>query len=89
MLNVCETLLLNVRNYFKQSKRTNQELKDKLHELFESNNADYEKFAKWYDPSTPRIDIFGMMEYEHYVVENYKKSVYGDEYEVKPFSYGN
>ena len=84
-----EKLHLSIRSYFKQSKRTNHELNDKLHELFEFNNADYDKLANWYDESTPRLDIFGMMEYEHYVIENYKKSVYGDEYEVKPFRYEN
>lgn len=84
-----ETLLLSIKNYFKQSKRTNAELSDKLHGIFESNNAEYEKLANWYDESTPRLDIFGMMEHEHYVIENYKKSVYGDEYEVKPFGYEN
>lgn len=88
MLNVCETLLLNVRNHFKQSKRTNAELYGKLHELFDSNNVEYKKLAKWYDGNTPRFDIFGKMKYEHYVVENYKKSVYGDSYEIKPFEYG-
>lgn len=89
VLNVCETLLDSVKNYFKQDKRTNAELSDKLHGIFESNNADYKKLAKWYDENTPRMDIFGMIEHEHYVIENYKKRFYGDGYEIKPYEYGN
>ena len=85
MLNVCETLLVNVKNHFKQSKRTNAELFGKLHKLFEDNVADFDKFAYWYDPSKPTIDVFGKDKYEHYVVENYKKSVYGDSYVVKEY----
>ena len=89
MLNVCETLLDSVRNYFKQDKRTNAELHDKLHQMFQDNDADYKKLAKWYDGNTPRYDIFGKMEHEHYVIEKYKKRFYGDGYEIKPFPPGN
>ena len=42
MLNVCETLLANVKNHFKQSKRTNAELSDKMHQMFQDNVADYD-----------------------------------------------
>lgn len=40
-----EQLLINVKNYFKQSKRIN-ESKDKLHQLFQDNITNY-KFASW------------------------------------------
>ena len=34
MLNVCETLLVNVKNHFNQSKRTNDELKHGILHMF-------------------------------------------------------
>ena len=86
MLNVCETLLLNVKNYFKQDKRTNAELKNKLHQIFKDNVATYEKYAKLYDPKYPG-SVFDKIEHEHYVIENYKKSVYGDAYEIQEYKH--
>ena len=92
MLNVCETLLDSVKNYFKQDKRTNAELHDKLHELFDSNNAEYKKLAIWYDGKRNfksfKTDVIDKFEYEHNMIKKYKKSVYGDSYEIKPFEYG-
>lgn len=84
MLNVCETILVNVKNHFKQSKRTNAELSDKMHQMFQDNVADYDKFASWYSKDS-FIKIGNQLEYEHYVIEDFKKSVYGDSYEIKPF----
>ena len=86
MLNVCETLIVNVKNNLLQNKRSNGELKDKLQELFEDNVADYDKFASWYGENK-FIKIGGKLKYEHEVIENFKKSVYGDSYEIKPFAY--
>ena len=86
MLNVCETLIANVKNNLLQNKKSNGELKDKLQELFEDNVADYDKFASWYGKNK-FIKIGGKLKYEHEVIENFKKSVYGDSYEIKPFTY--
>ncbi len=85
MLNVCETLLANVENHFKQSKRTNAELFDKLHQLFQDNIADYDKFNKWYGDEFQYISFGGKDEFEHYVIEDFKKSVYGDNYAIKEY----
>ena len=87
MLNVCETLLANVKNHFKQSKRSVGELSDKMHQLFQDNIADYDKFANWYDTSKPIINVIGKAEFEHYMIEDFKKSVYGDNYDVKKFEW--
>lgn len=86
LLNICESLLLDVRNNLKEDKRTNVELKNKLHQIFNDNLATYEKYAKLYDPKHPG-SIFDKMQHEHYVIENYKKSVYGDAYEIQEFAY--
>ena len=85
MLNVCETLLANVKNHFKQSKRTNAELSDKLFEVFEDNKARFEKLARLYERNNGTI--FDRMDYEFQQIEDYKKRKYGDNYEVKPFAY--
>lgn len=84
MLNVCETLLDSVSNYFKQDKRTNAELHDKLHQMFEDNVAEFQKYIKFYQRKMP-FSIYDKVEYEHYVIENYKKSIYGDSYEIKEY----
>ena len=82
---ICENLLLTIQNKFNKPVKTKDELKSKLQELFEDNKADYDKFANWYDKKEPLINICGKDEYEHYVIENYKKSVYGDSYEIKEY----
>ena len=82
-----ETLLHSIKNYFNQSKRTSAELSEKMHQLFQDNIADYEKLASWYDESKPTINIIAKCEYEHYIVENYKKLVYDDSYEIKKFKW--
>lgn len=87
MIDICESILLNINCYFKQSKRSNGEIKAKLQELFEDNIADYDKLANWYDESTPQCNMIAKAEYEHYVIENYKKLMYGDSYEIKPFEW--
>lgn len=86
---VYEKILNHTKNYFNQSKRTAGELKEKLHELFEDNVAEYSKFANWYDESKPMINIIGKAEYEHYVIEDYKKSIYGDNYAIKKFKWNS
>lgn len=87
MINICETLLSNAKNHFNQSKRTSAELSDKMHQLFQDNIADYDKLASWYDESKPTINIIAKAEYEHNIVENFKKLVYGDDYDVKKFKW--
>ena len=82
-----ETLLDSIKNYFNQSKRTSAELSDKMHQLFQDNIADYEKLASWYDESKPTINIIAKAEYEHNIVEDFKKLVYGDDYEIKKFKW--
>lgn len=81
----CDKLLLTIQNKFNKSLKSHDELKSKLHELFEDNKADYDKFDSWYNPSNPLINVCGKDEYEHYVIENYKKSFYGDGYEIKEY----
>ena len=80
-----EKLLVNVKNQLAQSKRTNAEVKDKLHQLFQDNIADFDKFASWYDPGKPTINVIGKDEFEHYLIEDFKKSVYGDNYAIKEY----
>lgn len=79
-------LLLNVRSYFKQSKRTNNELFDKLHEIFEYNNAEFKKIKRLYSDERPP-SVFDLIIYEHYEIEKLKKRKYGDSYEIKPCEY--
>lgn len=81
MLDICETLLLNVGNYFKQSKRTNAELEAKMFELFEYNRKEFDKFARMYGGNrTERVQsIFDMVDYEDGEVEKFKKRMCGDE----------
>lgn len=85
VVSVYEKLLFNVKNHFKQSKRTNAELKDKLHQLFQDNIADYDKFNNWYGKDNAYIRIGGKDEFEHYLIEDFKKSVYGDNYAIKEY----
>lgn len=89
MIDVCETMLLNVRTNLMQNKRTNDEIKSKLVELFESNEHAFDKLRRLYGKPNYRIGInlFGKMEYEHDEMEKLKKRMYGDEYEIKPFTY--
>lgn len=82
-----ERILNNTKKYFSKVKRNTDELKDKMHQLFQDNIAEYEKFANWYDTSKPIINIIGKAEYEHYLIEDFKKSVYGDSYEIKKFKW--
>ena len=84
MIDVCETLLLNVRNNLMQFKRTNHEIKAMLDSLRESNQHDFDKFRKLYGNSHAK-DTFGIMEFEHNEMEKLKKRMYGDDYEIKPF----
>lgn len=86
MINVCETMLLNVRNKLKQSKRTNHEIKAMLDSLKESNQLKFDKLKKLYGNSYTK-DTFGIMEFEHNEMEKLKKRMYGDNYEIKPFAY--
>ena len=81
-----ETLLLSIRNYFKQSKRTNAELFDKLHGIFESNNAEFKKLKRMYGDERPPL-VLDLIIYEHYEIEKLKKRKYGDNYEIKPCEY--
>jgi len=82
-----ERILNNSKKYFSQVKRNTAEIKDKLHQLFQENIADYDKFANWYDTSKPIINVTGKAEYEHYVIEEFKKSVYGEDYDIKKFKW--
>lgn len=84
-----EKILTNTKKYFGKVKKNSAEIKAKLHELFEDNVADYSKFANWYDESKPMINIIGKAEYEHYVIEDFKKSIYGDSYAIKPFKWNS
>ena len=87
VISMYETLLNSIKNYFNQSKRTSAELSEKMHQLFQDNIADYDRLASWYDESKPTISVIAKAEYEHYIVENYKRSVYGDNYEIKKFKW--
>lgn len=79
-----DRLLNNTKNYFKRVKRNNAELKDKMHQLFQDNIANYERIAKWYDGKGGG-NFIEKAEFEHYIIEEFKKSVYGDDYEIKEF----
>lgn len=89
MIDVCETMLLNVRTNLMQNKRTNGEIKSKLVELFESNEHAFDKLRRLYGKPNSRVgkDTFGIMQFEHDEIEKLKKRMYGDEYEIKPFTY--
>ena len=80
-----EQLLFSIKKHFKKTTRTSAELKGKLHQLFQDNIADFDKFASWYDPGKPTINVIGKDEFEHYLIEDFKKSVYGDNYAIKEY----
>ena len=80
-----EQLLFSIKKHFNKTTRTSVELKDKLHELFEDNIAEYSKFASWYDPGRPISNVGDKDEFEHYVIEDIKKSMYGDNYAIKEY----
>ena len=85
VVSMYEKIIKSTKKYFNKRKRTVGELSDKIHQLFQDNYADYEKFAKWYDPNKPIHNNTGKLKYEHYVIENYKKSIYGDDYEIREY----
>lgn len=80
-----EKLLFNTKKHFNKTTRTSAELKGKLHQLFQDNIADFDKFASWYDSGKPTINVIGKDEFEHYLIEDFKKSVYGDNYAIKEY----
>lgn len=80
-----ELNLKSIENSLLQVKPSNARLNDKMHELYCNNSKDYEQLKAWYDKDTPTVNIFGKMRFEHEMMENFKKSVYGDNYEIKPF----
>ena len=82
-----ESIVDNTKKYFSKVKRNTAEIKDKMHQLFQDNIADYDKYANWYDTSKPIINVIGKAEFEHYMIEDFKKSVYGDNYAVKKFEW--
>ena len=67
-------------------KRNTAELKSKLHQMFQDNLVDFKRYANWYGGKYT-LDECGKMRYEHDLIENYKKSVYGDDYEIQEFVY--
>lgn len=77
-------IINNTKDYFKNTKRNTAELKEKMQQLFEDNVADYDKFASWYSKDS-LVKIGNQLEYEHYVIENYKKTVFGDSYAIKEY----
>jgi len=80
-----ETILNNTKKYFNKAKRSNAELSEKMHQLFQDNIADYDKFNNWYGKDFAYVRVGGQEEFEHYLIENYKKSVYGESYEIKEY----
>ena len=80
-----ESLLDSTKKYFSQVKRNSGEIKAKLQELFEDNAADYDKFHNWYNPNKFLRITNGKDEFEHYEIEKYKKSVFGDSYAIKEY----
>ena len=85
VVSVYEKLLFSTKNKLLQSKRTNAELSDKLHQLFQDNIAEFERFERWYGKDKPLIHMVAKDEYEHYVIENFKKRMYGEDYAIKEF----
>lgn len=65
-----------------QSNKSNVELKSKLDELFEINNAEFKKFKSMYskDRNAYITTIFDRLDYEDKLVENYKKIKLGENY---------
>lgn len=54
--------------------------------MFQDNLVDFKRYANWYSGKYT-LDECGKMRYEHDLIENYKKSVYGDDYEIQEFVY--
>lgn len=80
-----ERIIKNAKDYFKNTKRNTADLKEKMQQLFEDNVADYDKFMNWYNPNKFLRITNGKDRYEHYVIENYKKTVFGDSYAIKEY----
>ena len=78
MCNAYETLLFNVKNYFNENKRTNDELKTMLGRMFEYNHKSFMDIAKMYDGKND-VSIFDRIHYELKQVENYKRMKFGDD----------
>lgn len=78
-----EKLLLSIKNKLLQSKRTNAELNGKLHQLFQDNIADYEKYASWYSDEHTPVNVTAKYEFENNMIENFKKRMYGENYAIK------
>ena len=90
MLSVCETMLDNVRIKLLKSNKTNAELKTKLHEVFDLNNAEFKKMARMYGGNRseyPKETIFDRIDCELKQVEDYKKRKYGDNYAAKSYEH--
>lgn len=85
VVSVYEQLLLNVKNQLLKSKRSNAELSGKLHQMFQDNLADYEKFERWYSEKHAPFNITEKYKFEHYMIENYKKTIYGGDYAIKEY----
>ncbi len=83
MLSVYESLLSNIKMKLLKANRTNAELKAKLHEVFDLNNAEFKKMARMYSGNRseyPKETIIDRIDYELKQVEDYKKRKYGDNY---------
>lgn len=79
-------LLSDTKQLFTYNPRSVDELKHKLDELFESNNAEYKKLSHMYDGKFHKdVELYDRGRYEHYQIENYKKLYYGDEYEIQEY----
>ena len=72
---------------FQENPRTINELKHKLDELFESNNKEYTKISHYYDGKFHKdVKLYDRTRFEHYQIEKFKKSYYGDDYEIEIFA---
>lgn len=87
VIGMYETILNNAKNHFNKPAKSIGELSDKMHQLFQDNIAEYEKYANWYDESKPTINAVGKAEFEHYLIEDFKKRSYGGDYEIKKFEW--
>lgn len=78
VVNVYESLLVSVKNHFNQAKRSSDEIKAKLIEIFDLNNAEFKKIARMY---RTRVGTIGdRINYELQLIEDYKKRRYGENY---------
>ena len=83
VLIVYETLLGNIKTKLLKANKTNTELNNKLHEVFEDNKAEFDKMARMYGGNRsefPKETIFDRIDYELKQVEDYRKRKYGDNY---------